>query len=405
MASPKAPKNSLNAASIARSLDALIEAVGPFDFEIGDDDYFLYELNRLIDEDRASFEDEEFRILIDEGIRTHVEENLPIRCKLAFRLRSLELGVKQQKTDSPIRAVRDRVIRALENTEADLRNVAFVVLKFAEYLFERLQSIEDLSEGETKAREVIEAWIANSTSGEKLIADLQRIGRACLGPAADLLLNSTSDRNTSETALALLSGIHSPVSARVLAYVVSEPVLDEDLEARAYSALRNVWPLARPYVLHSLHLHAHEDLPFRWFQLLIETDEATASELIYEEMRAHGRQPDYLEDLWALASLMTYSRDPEIEDKVIGWINNPDTPSPVIPMLQEFLKEYRRPDAKPSAEDLWAGRVRLRVLNEEYIAASRLFDAGRLDEARPALKKILQQEPNYPFAVTLLSMI
>jgi hypothetical protein len=279
--------------------------------------------------------------------------------------------------------------------------VAFVVRKFAAYLFDRLQSIEDLSEGETEAREAIEAWKAGAITGEKLIAELQHIGRASLGPAADLLLNSTGDRNTAETALHVLSHIHSPVSARVLAYVVSEPVLDEDLETRAYSAVREVWRLARPYVLHSLHLHAHEDLPFRWFQLLIESDEATATDLIYEEMRAHGNQTNYHEDLWALASLMTYSRDPEIEDKVIGWMNNPDTPQPVIPMLQEFIKEYRKPESQPNSSDSWAERTRLRRMNEEYIAASRLFDAGRVEEAKQALDHILQREPDYPFAVML----
>jgi hypothetical protein len=81
--------------------------------------------------------------------------------------------------------------------------------------------------------------------------------------------------------------------------------------------------------------------------LLIESDEAAAAELVYEEMRAHGSQPNYHEDLWALTSLMTRSRDPEIMDKVIEWINNPNTPQPVAPMLQEFLKEYRRPVQSP----------------------------------------------------------
>src|SRR5205085_1802612 len=88
MAQPKTPKKLLNAAAIAQCLDTLVEAVGPFDFGLDDDDFILYELNRLIEEDRASFEDEEFRILIDEGIRTHVEENISVRCRMAYSLRS-----------------------------------------------------------------------------------------------------------------------------------------------------------------------------------------------------------------------------------------------------------------------------------------------------------------------------
>jgi len=160
-------------------------------------------------------------------------------------------------------------------------------------------------------------------------------------------------------------------------------------------------------MLHSLHSHAHEDLPFRWFQLLIEADETTSSELIYEEMRVHGRFPNYHEDLWALASLLAHSRDPDIEEKVLGWINVPQTPEPVVPMLQEFLKDYRRPDlriSKADSQDPWARRVHLQEVNSQYIEASRLFDAGNFKEADLALKRILKEEPGYPFAVMLAQM-
>jgi hypothetical protein len=198
------------------------------------------------------------------------------------------------------------------------------------------------------------------------------------------------------------------VSARVLAYAVSEPMLDEDLEARAYMALRSQWPLARGYMLLSLHSHAHEDLPFRWFQLLIEVDETTSSELIYEEMRMHGKSPTCHEDLWALASLLGNSRDPDIEEKVLGWINVPQTPEPVIPMLQEFLKDYRRPDAAvatPGLADPWVQRAHSQEMNSKYIEASRLFDAGHFEGSQLALDQILAEEPGYPFAVMLSQMI
>jgi hypothetical protein len=400
MTARKTPKNSRNAASIAECLDTLVEAIGPFDFGVDADDFILYELNRLIEEERASFEDEEFRILIDEGIRIHVEENLPIRCQMAYSLRA-QLG--SMDPDPTTRAVAIRVIQALENTDSDLRNAAFVVRKYTAYLFERLQSIEGVPQGESEAREAIEGWKSGTIPREKMVASLQQLGRGALGPASELLLNSAQDRDAAEPALEVLSHVRSSVSARVLAYVVSEPMLDEDLEARAYSSLREFWPLARPYILHSLHLHAHEDLPFRWFQLLIESDEAAATELIYEEMRAHGNQPNYHEDLWALASLMTHSRDPEITDKVLEWINSPDTPQSVAPMLQEFLKEYRRPEPKPGAPDPWTERARLRMVNEKYVNASRLFDAGRKEEGIRALDKILAEEPSYPFALMLKS--
>lgn len=379
--------------TVSESVDILSAAVAGFDFAVHADDFVLYELNRMIDEDRASFEDEEFRILIDEGIREHVEENLQVRAKLAGALRAAARNV-----DPATHTVADRVIRALENTGYDLRNAGVVVRTYAAYLFQRLQSLENTPADEAEARALIES--AEAAPHENLVADLQKIGRAALGPVADLLLNAPDNRDTAETALAVLEHVRSSVSARVLAYAVSEPMLDEDLEARAYAALRASWPLARPYMLHSLHSHAHEDLPFRWFQLLIEVDETTASELMYEEMRMHGDLPNYHEDLWALASLLVHSRDPEIEDKVLEWINDPKTPKPVVPMLQEFLKESRRPAATATA-DPWTERARLLALNERYVAAAKLWDASRIEEAHAALDEILSEDPTYPFALML----
>ena len=89
----------------------------------------------------------------------------------------------------------------------------------------------------------------------------------------------------------------------------------------------------------------------------------------------HGKSPNYHEDLWALASLLAHSRDPDIEEKVLGWINIPQTPEPVIPMLQEFLKDYRPNSAplKPGVTDPWVQRVHLQEMNTQYIAASRLL--------------------------------
>jgi hypothetical protein len=402
MPTSRSPKKSGGDISVAESVDILSNAIAGFDFLVDADDFILYELNRMIDEERASFEDEEFRILIDEGIREHIEENLPVRAQLAGKLR-----VAARTVDPKTRVVAERVIRALENTLYDLRNAGVVVRTYTAYLFERLQSLGGMAPGEAEVRAMIESWRAGGIPAARLIADLQTIGRPALGPIAELLTQSPEDRTAAELSLAVLSHIRSSVSARVLAYVVSEPMLDEDLEARAYTALRSQWPLARGYMLHSLHSHAHEDLPFRWFQLLIEADETTSSDLIYDEMRVHGKSPNYHEDLWALASLLAHSRDPDIEEKVLGWINVPQTPEPVVPMLQEFLKEYRRPDPGifiPDSQDPWAQRVHLQEMNSQCIAASRLLEGGNIKEAQLALDKILKEEPGYPFAVMLAQM-
>jgi hypothetical protein len=403
MPTSRNPKKPAGEISVGESVDILSNAIAGLDFLVDVDDFILYELNRMIEEGRASFEDEEFRILIDEGIREHIEENLPVRAQLAGRLR-----IAARTVDPKTRAVAERVIRALENTLYDLRNAGVVVRTYTAYLFERLQSLDGVAPGESEVRAMIESWKTGGIPAGSLTAELQKIGRPALGPIAELLTQSPEDRASAELSLAVLSHVRSSVSARVLAYVVSEPMLDEDLEARAYTALRSQWPLARGYMLHSLHSHAHEDLPFRWFQLLIEADETTSSELIYEEMRVHGRFPNYHEDLWALASLLAHSRDPDIEEKVLGWINVPQTPEPVVPMLQEFLKDYRRPDpgiSKPDSQDPWARRVHLQEVNSQYIEASRLFDAGNFKEADLALKRILKEEPGYPFAVMLAQMV
>ena len=161
-------------------------------------------------------------------------------------------------------------------------------------------------------------------------------------------------------------------------------------------------------MLHGLHSHAHEDVPFRWFQLLIEVDEITSSELIFDELRMHGKSPNYHEDLWALTSLLVHSHDPDIEDKVLDWINAPQTPEAVIAMLQEFLKEYRRPDpvtSKSGQRNAWSQRAHMLEINTEYIAASRLLDEGETDSARQALETILKADPEYPFAVMLSEMM
>src|SRR5689334_21130133 len=65
--------------------------VEEFDYHIECDDFLLYELARLIEEDRASFEDEEFFRLIDAGIHEHIERRLDIRANLAVRLRTSDV--------------------------------------------------------------------------------------------------------------------------------------------------------------------------------------------------------------------------------------------------------------------------------------------------------------------------
>ena len=76
-----------------------------FDYRIECDDFLLYELGRLIEEDRASFEDAEFRRVIEAGIHEHIERRLDIRAGMALRLRTSRGGAT------------DRVLLAIEDIE------------------------------------------------------------------------------------------------------------------------------------------------------------------------------------------------------------------------------------------------------------------------------------------------
>jgi hypothetical protein len=351
-------------------MDKIAAAIADFDYRVAPDDFIVYELARLVDEDRASLDDEEFRRLIDEGVREHVGKNLQIRAELTGILRRLE-----RRLDPAARTVARRVIQTLEDAESDLGNVAVVVRTYTAFLFGQLERLDESS----------------PDSNEK---------HAAVALAADRLFESPEDRSVAEAAIDTLAGIHSPTSARVLAHAVSEPMLDEDLEAKAFSALREFWPLARYYMVYNLRRHSHEDLPYRWFQLMIESDDVDAVDLVLEECLVHGESAIYREDLYALALLLLRSRDPELQDKVMGTINAPDTPPAVVSVLGEFLKEYRPPVDLPKVNS-WTRCKQLAELNRKYLAAAKAFDAGRVEEASSKLDEILAEDQDYPFALML----
>ena len=333
-------------------------AIAGFDYGVTTEDFVLYELHRLIEEDRASFDDPEFRTLIDAGVRAHIAESLEIRAKLAGILRS----VPSEKYGAVIL----RIVHALEDLTADLCNVGVIVRSYTAYLLSRLEAVPE----EEKEDRIAEA--------------------------ADLLFDSAGDRDGAETALAVLCRTPSPVSARVLAHAVSEPLLDEDLEAKAFAALKSFWPLPRHYMLYNLQGHPHEDIPFRWFQLFVEMDELTTVDLVLEELRAHGDSADYYEDLSALMDVLHGCRDPELEDKILGTINSPSTNPAACTLLRKFLQEHQ-PTATAD-QTPWSRAEKQFDLNRQYVEAARLLDAGRVEQARKELERLLGADPAYPFA-------
>jgi hypothetical protein len=331
----------------------------PFDYSVSCDDFLLYELARLIEEDRASFDDEEFCRVIAEGIHEHIERRLNIRAEMANRLRS---GVEKP----------GRVLHAIEDIESPLRGITEIIHSYTAYLFRRL---EECSESAPDER---------------------------VTETADLLLEAPGDRFMAEPALDVLGSIRSPVSARVLAHAISEPLLEEDLELKAYNYLRAMWPLPRHFILYSLKPHTHEDIPFRWFQLLVECDEPSAVDRILEEVLTHGNDPDYHEDLVALTELLERARDPDTEDKVLQVINSPETSRAAVKLLEGFL--INRKAQKPKeTEGPWATLDRVYASNRKYLAAARLFDAGKSAEAGSALDELLKEDPQYPLALMLRS--
>jgi hypothetical protein len=334
-----------------------------FDYRIGCDDFFLYELGRLVDEDRASLEHEELRRVIEAGVHEHIERRLEIRAGIAERLRKLK--------PVPI-----QFVHVIEDIEAPLRDVPLIVQSYTAYLFRKLEACAD-----EKPDDKVEA-------------------------AADLLLESPEDRSAAEMALTTLGATRSAASARVLAYVISEPMLEEDLELRAYSCARATWPLARPYILYSLKPHVHEDIPFRWFQLFVECDEPSTVDRILEEVVFHAQNPNYGEDLLALLELLAQSKDPAAEEKILQVINSDETSGAARAMLEGFLRNHKPPaQHHTDIPEPWKSLARLYLANEKYLAAAKLFDSGRKVEARRKIEELLKDEPQYPLGLMLKELL
>ena len=333
-----------------------------FDYRVQCDDFFVYELGRLVEEDRASFDDEEFRRLVDAGIHEHVERRLDIRAEIAARLRKL-------------RSMPVRVLQFVEDIEAPLRDVPTIIQSYTAYLIRTLEQCAD-----EKPDEKIEA-------------------------AADLLLESPEDRSAAERAIETLGSIQSAISARVLAHVISEPILEEDIEVKAYTYVRAMWPLPRPYIFYSLKPHAHEDIPFRWFQLLIDCREASAVDRILEEVLAHAKHPDYREDLLALVELLAEAQDPQTEEKILKVFNSEETSRAACEILEGFLKRKQTKTQKgTNIADPWASLERLYKANKKYLAAARLFESGDKAAANRKLDELLREQPDYPFALMLKAL-
>ncbi|HEX5000312.1 MAG TPA: hypothetical protein VFY29_18970 [Terriglobia bacterium] len=379
------------------ALDVLAALVADFDYAVDPEDFTLYELASAIEEDRASLDDSEFQAIIDEGIHQHVETNIAVRAALTGVFRSARPTLAPET-----RIAADRLIRALEDFDIPLRDAAVVVRSYTGYLIQQLDRFSDTGPAaEDLAAQQIEQWRAGHIDLKQLSGGLAAIGRPAVAPVADLLFDSPEDRTIASAAIDILAHIGSGPAARALAHAIAEPMLEEDVEQQAFERLQAMWSLPRHYMLATLRRHEHEDLPVRWFQLLAECGEVEVVERTLEEFARHGADPGYREDLATILGFLRRTGDPELPSKMLDALNDPRMDREAAEMLEGFLKGDADSGRSPSPNSTWSRRDRLAAIHTRYRAAAELADTGRVEEAAVALDRVLEEEPEYPFAAML----
>ena len=343
------------------STDLLSDLINDIEFQIGSDDFLVYEVGRLIQDGEPSLDDPEFRLLIEQGIRLHVNPDIHLRARLAERLRRA-----YPEMSSPARRVALDVIGAIEDADFSLDKIGAVVRNYTNQLFEKLEKMPDVTDTEATAKAAIHQWREGAFGRLALCKRLRELGTGSVAAVADMLFESLEDATAIETALELLSILESPVAARVLAYLVSEPILEEDQEDRARSILKEFWPLPRSYMLYKLRQHSHEDIPFRWLELLIETDDTRAVDRVLEEVVAHGRARSHREDLLTALGLVDRSNDPGVVGKVLRLMTEESLPQAILDLMEEWVEDSRL--AEPIEREL------------ERLSDGKVILVGRMDD-------------------------
>ena len=248
------------------STDLLADLIADVELPIRPDDFQVFELARLIQDGQPSFRDEEFRSLVELSIRLDLNNAVDVRAEMVDRIRRALPGMTPDA-----RRIAPDVIGAIEDVEFSLDRVGAVVRSYTNQLFGRLEEMPDSEQPTIDGRKTLERWRAGQIDRAVMFERVRKLGAETVPAVADMLFESLADRSIVETAIELLSMYDDRVSARVLAYLVSEPMLEEDEEAKVRSILKEQWPASRNYILYKLKAHTHEDIPFRWFELLVET--------------------------------------------------------------------------------------------------------------------------------------
>ncbi len=316
-------------ADSTRLFQTLIEGV---EFGIKPDNFFIQEMGRLIQDGATSFEDEDFHYLIKQGIRLDVNPNVDLRAELSESLRRACPDMK-----GPARRIARTVIGAVEDVDFSLDVVGTVVHGYTTQLLKALER-DTYDDGiDAQARVWVEQWAAGGLDRQDLLNRFCEVGSEGVPAVADLLLDTLDDAERVETALDLLAAVHTPVAAQMLAHVVSEPILEEHQEERARKILKDLWGMAIPYVLYNLRRHIHEDIPFRWLELLIETDYTRAVDRILEEVVAHARSASHREDLLSLLPLLDRSNDPGVVGKLLRLLAEGALSDEALELIEQWV--------------------------------------------------------------------
>ena len=317
-------------------------------FGIQEDSFLLQELGHLIQDGEPSIQDDDFRFVIQQGIRLYVNPNIDLRARLAECLRHACPTMK-----GPERRIAYTVIGAIEDVDFSLDKVGAVVRGYTNQLLETLQRETDDDSRGAEERAWIEQWTQGGLDRQTLLERFGNVGSTGVPAVADLLFDSLEDPTRIQTALELLAVIRTPVAAQVLAYIVSEPILEELQEERALRTLRELRGLALPYILYNLKRHLHEDIPFHWFELLIDTDNTRAVDRILEEVIAHARSPSYREDLQSILPLLDRSNDPGVVGKLLRLITEDAVPDEAVEVIENWVEGSPLAGALDEALENW----------------------------------------------------
>lgn len=319
--------------AMADSTELFQDLIDDVEFGIEPDNFLLQELGHLIQDGEPSFENDAFHFVIRQGIRLYVNPSVDLRARLAESLRRAYPDIK-----GPARRVANTVIGAIEDSDFSLDVVGAVVRGYTNRLLGALESQTDNDTTDPEGRLWIEQWTEGKLDRLTLLERFRDLGSAGVPAVADLLFDSLEDPLRVQTALELLAAIRTPVAARLLAYIVSEPILEEHQEEHARKTLRELWEPALPYVLYNLRRHVHEDIPFRWLELLIETDNTRGVDRILEELVAHARSTSYREDLLAALPLLDRSNDPGVVGKLLRLITEESLPEEALELIEHWME-------------------------------------------------------------------